>query len=400
MMEERNREDQAHHEVAAALMTVVHGSVPVSTSLSLFNHHNEPQKNPQEDCKFTTLFSSIGVGIDESGCITEACIKAIRDASARGKLNASSVQLSNYRYFIRLGVPGLPTQRPGVPQNINTCLLTDILPSGIHTHFEIQCGGLLVASTEGGTQHDTCIVVASLTLQQKAQQVVASTTNTAVRSPTSVTSSPPTHSFRNSPPPGEIFLQQAAEAPSTVPRVPTSWIEVEMMMQQKQVPNKQNECQAPQEHGPSLSCPSGPMRNKSIEMLAHISSEMIIAQQSSETSCCDFLATTLPESAEIEDESRLLLRSNGSFKKLPPGNTPKNHKRLFVKHTYRDHSHEAPHPEELDLVGPRASLRTPNATFPLKLHEIMSQIELDGHDDIIGWLHHGRSFKIRKQKGA
>jgi HSF-type DNA-binding len=38
------------------------------------------------------------------------------------------------------------------------------------------------------------------------------------------------------------------------------------------------------------------------------------------------------------------------------------------------------------------------ATFPVKLHEALEKIECDGHADIIGWLQHGRSFKIHKHK--
>jgi hypothetical protein len=41
---------------------------------------------------------------------------------------------------------------------------------------------------------------------------------------------------------------------------------------------------------------------------------------------------------------------------------------------------------------------TSSPVFPLKLHETLTQIEKDGYDDIIGWLPHGRSFKIHKQK--
>jgi hypothetical protein len=75
---------------------------------------------------------------------------------------------------------------------------------------------------------------------------------------------------------------------------------------------------------------------------------------------------------------------------------------LFVRHSYRDYSHEAlPILQEQERQrqqlatssggcgeskGPvaAASGRTPNAAFPLKLHEILSQIERDGHENIIG----------------
>jgi hypothetical protein len=76
--------------------------------------------------------------------------------------------------------------------------------------------------------------------------------------------------------------------------------------------------------------------------------------------------------------------NNTSYRKLPPGVTPKNNRRLFVKHSYRDNSNEVPRSDELDLLGPNAPLRTPNAAFPLKLLETLRQIELDGLDDIVG----------------
>jgi len=87
-----------------------------------------------------------------------------------------------------------------------------------------------------------------------------------------------------------------------------------------------------------------------------------------------------------------------NYRKLPPGITPKNNKRLFVKHSYRDHSSELPGPGELHLMSKTAPIRTPGAAFPLKLHEILRQVEVDGLDDVVGWLPHGRSFKIFKQK--
>lgn len=82
------------------------------------------------------------------------------------------------------------------------------------------------------------------------------------------------------------------------------------------------------------------------------------------------------------------------IKKLPPGTTPKNNKRLFVKHEYTDMSSERPLPGEEHLGGTLWRPRTLNGAFPLKLHEILTEIEKDGYSDIIGWLPHGRSFKI------
>ena len=34
----------------------------------------------------------------------------------------------------------------------------------------------------------------------------------------------------------------------------------------------------------------------------------------------------------------------------------------------------------------------------MRFHSALSQIEKDGLDDIVGWLPHGRSFRIHKRK--
>lgn len=65
--------------------------------------------------------------------------------------------------------------------------------------------------------------------------------------------------------------------------------------------------------------------------------------------------------------------------------------------SYSDYSNEHPLPEERDCWA-LSTRTTSSPVFPLKLHETLTQIEKDGYDDIIGWLPHGRSFKIHKQK--
>ena len=352
----------------------------------------------------TVLFSSIGFGIDLAGNGTDACCKALRDATERGKLNTTHLASSQYQFHIQLGVPGLPAQSPGVPQNIDTAKLSALLPPNIPKHFEVQCGGLLVPdSAGGGIEKASCVVVASLTMRQKNPSSPEPQAVT-VGSPTSVANSPTVlphrHAAALSPqskqgrPLPSCGVKQMATAPS-VPQVPATWAEVEAQMQQQQDhENVSYQSLVRQEK-------QGPTRNKSIEMLARISAEMIGQEEEVESSrarsmSCEFQGATSTLSLQQQDEDDR--KPNTSYKKLPPGTTPKNHKRLFVKHSYRDHSHEVPLPEELDLVGPKASARTLNAAFPLKLHEILSQIEADGHDDIIGWLPHGRSFKIHKQK--
>jgi len=394
--QQQQQQDKDHaHEVAATLMTVAKGGAPAPASLL------------QQHAQYTTLFSSIGFGIDQAGNATEACAKAVQDATERGKLNTTPLTASQYQFHIQLGVPGLPALN-GVPQNIDTGRLAALLPPNIPKQFQVQCGGLLVpAIMSDGTSaglfnaQSTCVVVASLTLQQKQsfRDGQPTAVPVAMGSPTSVTNSPIAHGSPNSnatSPTNQAAASQnpyasVATAPS-VPHVPTTWEEVEQMQQQQVTFDQEQQQQQQQLFAARASADGKPTRNKSIEMLARISSEMMGQEQA------ELLQQQLKQQQQELDDADNKKGGINSYKKLPPGTTPKNHKRLFVQHTYRDHSHEVPLPEELDLVGPKAPVRTPNAAFPLKLHEILTQIENDGHDHIVGWLPHGRSFKIYKQK--
>jgi len=143
---------------------------------------------------------------------------------------------------------------------------------------------------------------------------------------------------------------------------------------------------------------STPVTN-SMEVLAMISEEIAnaSAQRSQELTASTAKKPLYTEAPPISasDGSTDEQRNNYNYQKLPPGLTMKNNRRLFVKHTYRDYSGENPTPDEESLL---TNTITPNAAFPLKLHEILTQIELAGLSDIIGWLPHGRSFKIHHQQ--
>jgi HSF-type DNA-binding len=146
----------------------------------------------------------------------------------------------------------------------------------------------------------------------------------------------------------------------------------------------------------------------SIDLLAHISVAILDEeqqdvdddhthdqQQEDRTSLAlmntsDYFRPSLPDN-----------KNNADFKTLSPGKTPKNHIRHFVRHTYRDYSREIPpamKEEDRTTLTCSAPLQTtPNAAFPIKLHETLSQIANDGYDHVVGWLSHGRSFKIHRQ---
>lgn len=64
-----------------------------------------------------------------------------------------------------------------------------------------------------------------------------------------------------------------------------------------------------------------------------------------------------------------------------------------VRHDYHDHLKDRC--DELDLPDPVSKGGVQNA-FPVQLHEILDNIEEDGHADVISWQPHGRCFVVRK----
>jgi hypothetical protein len=65
----------------------------------------------------------------------------------------------------------------------------------------------------------------------------------------------------------------------------------------------------------------------------------------------------------------------------------------IVMHNYHDHS------DDIDDGSPepvaRGGVTTP---FPIKLHDMLDQIERDGYGDVISWQPHGRCFVVHKPK--
>lgn len=149
-------------------------------------------------------------------------------------------------------------------------------------------------------------------------------------------------------------------------------------------------------------------RRRIVEHVQKLEAKQIQVQQQSlkggvspATDAVDFDSHLVPTATSLAQPDSTLSAygdkygNNTNYKKLPPGKTPKNNKRLFVKHSYQDYSQEVPSTAEIQQGE---MPKTANAAFPLKLHETLSEIERDGHDDIVGWLPHGRSFKIHKQQ--
>jgi len=65
----------------------------------------------------------------------------------------------------------------------------------------------------------------------------------------------------------------------------------------------------------------------------------------------------------------------------------------IVMHNYHDHN------DEIDDGAPepvaRGGVTTP---FPIKLHDMLDQIERDGYGDVISWQPHGRCFVVHKPR--
>jgi hypothetical protein len=75
--------------------------------------------------------------------------------------------------------------------------------------------------------------------------------------------------------------------------------------------------------------------------------------------------------------------------------TKPQHAKIIVQHDYHDHSRDS-RSQCHDVHRPtRGGVTTP---FPLKLHEMLENIQADGFGHIISWQPHGRCFVVHKPK--
>lgn len=102
----------------------------------------------------------------------------------------------------------------------------------------------------------------------------------------------------------------------------------------------------------------------------------------------------------LKTEYRVVNLQNGEQKSIPSQKTSKasstkqKHDHIIVQHNYHDHANDnrADYQEEMPARG---GVTTP---FPLKLHEMLDAIAVDGYEHIISWQPHGRCFVIHKPK--
>lgn len=339
--------------------------------------HPSQSKNANEE----TIFSTIGMGIipnfrrqaienEETTSsdaapgdnATDCALKAVQNAIERGILAFCQLH-PRPQLSIRIGVPAkiaMPQEPMHVDQFQVLGQLNSLRNGGVELHqVETVIGGLW-SPDDSLNCKGILTAVACLSLRstsptggakqpQSLQGVVSSSIGGSVPKDPQATT---IRAFESMSPPTPMNAHQATAMTNT------------------SIPSRTREFH----------------RSSSMDVLAHVSAEIRDSQQSAD----ERYATANAVAGTYGDK----YGNNTNYKKLPPGKTPKNNLRLFVKHKYQDFSGEPASPDEQALL----SDCTPNAAFPLKLHETLTEIEKDGHDDIIGWLSHGRSFKIHKQQ--
>jgi HSF-type DNA-binding len=104
-----------------------------------------------------------------------------------------------------------------------------------------------------------------------------------------------------------------------------------------------------------------------------------------------------PSHVEVEMPPKCQ-RPKRKRKPQKPGMTAKLNERHFVVHNYHDHATDLS--LEFDLQEELAMKRKGGVAipFPLKLHEMLDQIEADGLSHVISWQAHGRAFMVHDPK--
>jgi hypothetical protein len=70
---------------------------------------------------------------------------------------------------------------------------------------------------------------------------------------------------------------------------------------------------------------------------------------------------------------------------------------LRVEHNYRDHAEEL-EGEIVEIPASPKRGKAPEQAFPVKLHYMLSEVEVDGLDSIVSWQVHGRCFVVHDQE--
>lgn len=96
----------------------------------------------------------------------------------------------------------------------------------------------------------------------------------------------------------------------------------------------------------------------------------------------------------MEDKTRPKRRR----KPQKPGKTAKMNDRHFVVHNYHDHAFDPDENDEEEIEDVSGQRRRGGVAvaFPLKLHSVLEQVEMDGLAHVVSWQPHGRCFVVHK----
>ena len=104
---------------------------------------------------------------------------------------------------------------------------------------------------------------------------------------------------------------------------------------------------------------------------------------------------------EVNADLPQKLRTKRRRKPQKPGKTAKNFDRHFVVHNYHDHALDSEEDVEQQQETDEDHHRRRggvSVAFPIKLHAVLEQVEVDGLAHVISWQAHGRCFLIHNPK--
>jgi hypothetical protein len=109
--------------------------------------------------------------------------------------------------------------------------------------------------------------------------------------------------------------------------------------------------------------------------------------------------TTLSAFQPLRDSNPETLKPKPKRRRKPqkPGKTAKLNDRHFVVHNYHDHANDTDDGGDYDHE-PNKRRGGVSVSFPLKLHQVLDQVEADGLSHVVSWQPHGRCFVIHQPK--
>lgn len=385
------------------------------------------------------ITSAVGFGVDiycqlDQNNATAAAVKAVSDALDRsaGSLRRSRQEPRNHKaeLCVKIGVPPKVVASSSSaaaaaafsafePMHVDVERLEQMLQSmqiPIQRPFDIVVGGLAVP------ERGLCTAVAWISVQQPQQHggggggetqsaaMAARANTTTTTAATTSTGSSPT-----------MPTQTRADQQQTQSSIPASNTTLQTLHELVLPPR-------PSSDAAGIPPPPPPLRavhrSTSIEMLARVSAQIhendspilqrLMASENDDDeddSSASFSFPRIPRKTKQTAATRTATTAAAALtmpiprikkKDMPPPFTKltagEHNKKQYI-HPYRDYALEVPSNAELArMESAQATASKTNWGFPIRLHETLTQIEKDGHDNIIGWLAHGRSFKIHKQK--